>query len=205
MPVKEARFAKSRLHPPAPLSRPDLARAIALDTLEAVCRGLTPADVVVVTSDDGIAAAARTQGCAVLADPAEGLNEAIREGLKAAVDPGTAVGILLGDLPALRPADLRAGLAACAPHERAVIPDRAGGGTVLLTGAPGTRLEPQFGEGSAARHAQTAALLTPDLPHLRQDVDDLADLAAAAQLGVGRHTALVLAEAATLPGPSEGN
>lgn len=205
MPVKEARFAKSRLHPPAPLSRPDLARAIALDTLEAVCRGLAPADVVVVTSDEAIAISAQAQGCTVLADPGEGLNQAIQQGITAAERPGTAVGVLLGDLPALRPVDLQAGLAVCAPHERAVIPDRSGGGTVLLAGAPGIPLVPQFGAGSAGRHAQTATVLTPDLPHLRQDVDDLADLAAAAQLGVGRHTAQVLAEAATRLRPSHGN
>ncbi len=196
VPVKEARIAKSRLQPPAPLSRPELARAIALDTLEAVCRGLAPVDVVTVTSDEHIRGAAESLGCQVVTDPGTGLNDAILAGLQVAAAPKAAVAVLLGDLPALRPEDLLAGLSACARHERAVVPDRNGSGTVLLTARPGAPLVPSFGNGSAARHAQRAELLPLDLPRLRQDVDDLADLTAAAQLGVGPHTARVLALAA---------
>nr|WP_306238060.1 MULTISPECIES: 2-phospho-L-lactate guanylyltransferase [unclassified Ornithinimicrobium] len=196
VPVKEASIAKSRLQPPPPLSRPALARALAQDTLEAVCRGLPPADVVTVTSDDHIAAIAASLGCTVVDDPGAGLNAAVREGLQVASVPGAAVAVLLGDLPALRAEDLLAGLAACGQHERAVVPDLLGTGTVLLTGGPGVTLTPRFGTGSAARHAERAVTLALDLPRLRQDVDDLADLTAAAQLGVGPHTARVLAEAA---------
>lgn len=196
IPVKETHLAKSRLHPPAPLSRPDLARAMALDTLEAVCRGLAPADVVVVTSDVQVTSAAEHRGCVVVRDPGEGLNAAIARGLEQAQEPGSALAVMLGDLPALRAEDLRAGLSLCAAHERAVIPDHDGRGTVLLTGSPGHPPAPSFGAGSAARHAETAALLTPDLPRLRRDVDNLADLTAAVQLGVGPRTARLLAQAA---------
>lgn len=201
LPVKEARRAKTRLLAPAALSRPDLARAIALDTLEAVCRALPPGDVVTVTSDEVVAPAAAALGSRVVPDPAAGLNAAITAGLHAALSqdsaapasPGSVgVAVLLGDLPALRPQDLLAALAACAEHDRAVVPDHDGRGTVLLTGAPGILLEPRFGDGSAARHAEAATLLTPDLPRLRRDVDDLADLRAVLQLGVGRHTTRVL-------------
>jgi 2-phospho-L-lactate guanylyltransferase len=80
-----------------------------------------------------------------------------------------------------------------------VVPDAEGTGTVLLTATPGHLLAPSFGAGSAARHATGATLLTPDLPRLRQDVDDVGSLAEAVQLGVGRHTAAVLARAC-LPG-----
>lgn len=200
--MKETRLAKSRLHPPAPLSRPDLARAMALDTLEAVCRGLAPQDVLVVTSDASVAGAAEHQGCSVVPDPDGGLNAAIRCGLARAEEPGISLAVMLGDLPALRAEDLRAGLAACAAFPRAVIPDHDGAGTVLLAGSPGLPPVPRFGTGSAARHAEDAVVLTPDLPRLRRDVDDLADLTAAAQLGVGRHTARVLAEAASRRDPS---
>ena len=51
VPVQDASRAKSRLAPPSPLSRPDLARAVARDTLEQVCRTLPPGQVTVVTSD----------------------------------------------------------------------------------------------------------------------------------------------------------
>lgn len=205
VPVKEASIAKSRLQPPPPLSRPDLARAIAQDTLEAVCRGLPPADIVTVTSDDHITATAESLGCTVVNDPGAGLNAAVRRGLHLAAVPGAAVAVLLGDLPALRAEDLVAGLAACGQHERAVVPDLKGTGTVLLTGRPGVALSPSFGTDSAARHAERATVLALDLPRLRQDVDDLADLTAAAQLGVGPHTARVLAEAAAHAVTTAGN
>ena len=215
LPVKEARSAKTRLHAPAQVSRADLARAIALDTLQSVCRALPPWDVVTVTSDPVVSPAASALGARVLADPGAGLNAAIAEGIVAALDPAVrpedtrgelahgaglalvpegpvAVAVLLGDLPALRPQDLLTALAACAEHDRAVVPDHEGSGTVLLTARPGIPLEPRFGSGSAARHAEVATVLTPDLPRLRQDVDDLAALRAAVALGVGPHTTRAL-------------
>ena len=132
VPVKQAQRAKTRLRAPAPLSRPELARAIALDTLEAVCRALAPGDVVTVTSDEVVAPAAAALGCRVVADPGTGLNAAITAGIRVALSPaGTApdpnvpgpdapgVAVLLGDLPALRPEDLVTALAQCADHPRA--------------------------------------------------------------------------------------
>lgn len=204
LPIKEAQRAKTRLHPPAPLSRPDLARAVAHDTLEAVCAAVPAHDVLVVSSDPSARAAARALGAAVLHDPGAGLNAAVRAGLKAlagsdgSAGDASAVAVLLADLPALRPADLLAALASCAAHDRAVVPDADGTGTVLLTATHGSVLEPSFGTGSAARHGEHATRLDLDLPRLRCDVDDVESLAAAARLGVGRHTAAVLA-AACLP------
>jgi 2-phospho-L-lactate guanylyltransferase len=201
VPVKHADLAKTRLVPPASLSRPDLARAVARDTLEAVCRAVRPEDVVVATSDPSAQEAALELGALVEPDPGDGLNAAVRAGLlRAQGEPGAGhVAVLLGDLPALRPQDLAAALAACAAYPRSVVPDAEGTGTVLLTATPGHLLAPSFGAGSAARHATGATLLTPDLPRLRQDVDDVGSLAEAVQLGVGRHTAAVLARAC-LPG-----
>ncbi|MCK0111327.1 2-phospho-L-lactate guanylyltransferase [Ornithinimicrobium sp. F0845] len=212
VPVKQAQQAKTRLRAPAPLSRPALARAIALDTLEAVCRALPPGDVVTVTSDEVVGPAAAALGARVIPDPGAGLNAAITAGIQEAVtaSPNSwptasrshaptagpearGIAVLLGDLPALRPEDLVAALQDCADHRRAVVPDHSGSGTVLLTAAPGILPEPGFGPGSAARHGESATVLTPDLPRLRRDVDDLADLQAVIELGVGRHTAELLA------------
>lgn len=198
MPFKNTQVAKSRLHPPRPLSRPELARAIARDTLETVSASLVPGDVIVVTSDPDLHRVASDLGCTHVPDPGGGLNAAIGAGLETAdLAHGAARAVLLGDLPALDDLSLHAALALCARHESAVVADQAGTGTVLLTAAPGRPLVPRFGPGSAARHAETATLLTPDLPRLRRDVDNLEDLMAAVQLGVGPHTARVLAEAAT--------
>lgn len=193
LPVKEAQLAKTRLHAPAPLHRPDLARAIALDTLQAVCRALPPHDVVTVTSDPVVGPAATSLGSHVVPDPGAGLNAALASGIAATTGPvPVGVAVLLGDLPALRPDDLLTALAACAAHDRAVVPDHAGTGTVLLTARPGIPLEPRFGPGSAERHAADGTLLALDLPRLRRDVDDLTALRAAVALGVGPHTTRVL-------------
>lgn len=213
VPVKESSHAKSRLQPPDPLSRPELARAVAADTLAAVCRAIVPEDVTVVTADDGAASVARELGAVVVDDPGAGLDAAAVAGLVAArermvrrrrgsgaasTDDGYAV--LLGDLPALHPDDLRAALAACAAYPRAVVPDAQGTGTVLLTGISEPPV-PRFGSGSAARHAEDATLLDLDLPRLRRDVDTAADLADALALGVGPGTAAALARA-VCEGPS---
>lgn len=202
VPVKDARLAKTRLEPPPPLSRPDLARAMARDTLEAVCRALPPTDVVIVSSDEAAVRTARGLGCVVVPDPGAGLNAAVAAGLDAARTGHTGpVGVLLGDLPALRAEDLVVALAACRDHPVAVVPDAEGGGTVLLTAAPGSTLRPRFGPDSAALHADLpgAVRLPLQLPRLRRDVDDAAALGEVAALGPGRHTAALLA---TVRGPS---
>jgi len=224
VPVKGGARAKSRLHPPAGVPRAALAWAIARDCLEAVTTALPAACVHVVTADDSVARYAAGLGAVVVHDPGRGLNEAVRAGVRAAstaaahqgaallrpdggADPHgresvrEGVGVLLGDLPALRPADLLTGLRAAAVHPLAVVPDADGTGTVLLTSLQG-HLEPAFGAGSAARH--TAAghhRLELDLPRLRTDVDDDGSLRAARRLGVGAATEAVLAgPGGTLPG-----
>lgn len=211
VPVKEAGRAKSRLAPPDPLSRPDLARSVARDTLEQVCRALRPTQVTVVTSDPQAREVAERLGASVVGDPGGGLDAAVLAGLGAAGEPGSSphgaagsgswphgaggtevwLGVLLGDLPALTAAELMTALAECARHTRAVVPDAAGTGTVLLTSTDGPP-EPAFGPGSAQRHAQGATLLDLDLPRLRRDVDTWADLSEALALGVGPATRTAL-------------
>lgn len=205
VPVKDADRAKTRLEAPLPLSRPELARAVARDTVEAACAALGPAAVTVVTSDPVVSGAAAELGARVVPDPGDGLNVAVRAGWAATSADGDAQGqaggvgrqgwaAMLGDVPALRPVDLRAALAACARHPRAVVPDADGTGTVLLTSTVSPP-EPRFGSGSAARHGEDAQVLPLDLPHLRRDVDTAQDLRAALALGVGRHTMLALRRA----------
>ncbi|BCJ66927.1 hypothetical protein GCM10009779_24830 [Polymorphospora rubra] len=84
---------------------------------------------------------------------------------------------------------------------RRFLADAPGTGTVLLTAPPGVPLDPHFGVDSAARHAASGALpLTGGWPTLRRDVDTPADLAAAADLGLGRHSAALVPAAAARPG-----
>ena len=204
VPVKGGAAAKSRLHPPAGVSRAELAFAIARDCLTAACRGMPPGRVHVVTSDPAVAAEAQSLGAWVVSDPGGGLNAAVSAGLDALSSvPRTGrhgVAVLLGDLPALVGDDLVAALAAAAAYDRAVVPDADGTGTVLLTARSGA-LVPSFGVGSAGRHAAAGhRRLDLDRPRLRTDVDDDRSLEVAAALGLGSATAACLAgRSATLP------
>ncbi|WP_152186909.1 2-phospho-L-lactate guanylyltransferase, partial [Segeticoccus rhizosphaerae] len=158
VPVKDQAHAKSRLHPPDGVERAALAHAFALDTLSAVFATLPPAHVVVVSSDAAIRTFAEGRGARVEADPAAGLNLALRQGLRRiAEEPFSGgTGLLLGDLPALRPEDLEQALVECAKHPRSVVPDATGEGTVLLAAQRRGDLEPRFGPGSARAHAERA-------------------------------------------------
>jgi 2-phospho-L-lactate guanylyltransferase len=108
--------------------------------------------------------------------------------------------VVLGDHPALRPAEVRTALAAVAGVDHAVVPDAAGTGTALLTLPAGAGSPTAFGEDSAHAHERLGYVRhAPPVPGLRQDVDDAAGLAAATLLGLGPHTTAALARA-TLPG-----
>jgi 2-phospho-L-lactate guanylyltransferase len=188
VPVKPAGSGKSRLEGAA-AARQELARAIALDTIAAAAQ---VARVVVVTADDGIAACL-DGGVAVIADPGAGLNAAVAAGA-AAAGVGTWRAALLGDVPALRPADLAAALEAAARYERAVVGDADGTGSTLVTAAPGVPWQSAFGPDSFRRHLELGftALPISDASTLRHDVDTPAQLATAVALGLGPRTAAVL-------------
>lgn len=200
IPVKGQATAKSRLHPPLGVARADLAHALALDTITAAAACLQPHHLFVVTSDGPTATFVRGLGGTVIGDLGHGLNPAISLGI-AHVDrvlgPGPTA-VLLGDLPALRTADLVAALAACADHSRALVPDAEGTGTVLLSALSPGDLHPRFGPGSALAHGPDYVQLNLNLPSLRTDVDDDQGLRDAMLIGVGRRTALVLG--AVVPG-----
>jgi 2-phospho-L-lactate guanylyltransferase len=207
IPVKGAPEAKSRLRVEPGIARAELARAMALDTIEAALASPVVDSVLVVTSDVHVAAGATAAGARVEPDPGTGLNDAVRRGrdLLAADLPtgggdGAAdsdgdgrIAVLLADLPALRAADLTAALAACGRHPSAYVPDAEGTGTVLLTAVSAALLEPAFGAGSAQRHDQASQREELQLPRLRRDVDLAAGLEEARALGVGRRTSAVLA------------
>lgn len=194
VPVKCQWTAKSRLYPPAGVARADLAHAIALDTLAAAVASIPADQLIVVTSDEHTATFVRDEGGFVLPDPDDGLNSAIRLGIshvERVLGPGPTA-VLLGDIPTLRPLDLTVALAACAGHQRALVPDASGSGTVLLAARPPGDLDPRFGPGSAREHSRDCVRLDLDLPALRTDVDDDQGLRLAIAIGVGRHTAVVL-------------
>lgn len=194
IPVKPSARGKSRLDVPG-VDRVALARAIALDTIEAANACDAVAKVVVVTDDGGlILQALDIPGLRFVSEgePA-GLDAAVAQGMTTA--EGMPRAALLGDLPALRPADLSEALEAAASVDRGVVADAEGTGSTLVTTGPGVPWESSFGDGSYERHVAQgcAPLAIREDSTLRRDVDDAAQLTAAERLGLGARTAALLA------------
>ena len=233
IPVKDAAVGKSRLARALAgvefgagvgsahrADRETIGRALARDTLRAACLTVGPARVVLVTADEVIAAEFRDHGVTTVRDAGVGLNAAVTLGL-ARTPPGGRVAVLLGDLPALTPADLGHALEAASAHGQSFVPDADGSGTVLRasSGGPVGHFTPRFGPGSAARHAADgaarrqeaqdvavgAARLEPDLPRLRTDVDDLRSLVRVLELGAGPSTTAALGSLDLLGWAHAGN
>ncbi|RVW05414.1 2-phospho-L-lactate guanylyltransferase [Rhodococcus xishaensis] len=216
--VKELRVAKSRLAESLSSDdRTDLVAAMLHDTLDTLV-GAGIADdpfsgITVVTPDPAVAAIAEAHGVRHWPDPdpdparthteESGLNAALvaaEAGLTSDPD-ATDLVALQADLPALRAGELLDALAAARRVGRAIVVDHAGTGTAALFACGiGGSLDPRFGSDSAARHiASGARALEGDWPGLRQDVDTVADLEAAARLGLGPATAAVLDRIACTP------
>jgi 2-phospho-L-lactate guanylyltransferase len=193
IPVKPSARGKSRLDVPG-VVRVELARAIALDTIEAAASCASVGQVVVVTDDGGLVMQAfDIPGLRFVSDEkAEGLDAAIALGAETA--EGMPRAALLGDVPALRPEDLAAALDAAAAVDRGVVADAEGTGTTLVTARAGVMWSSSFGDGSFARHMSLGCvpLSIPDASTLRRDVDTAGQLEAAEQLGLGRRTAALL-------------
>jgi 2-phospho-L-lactate/phosphoenolpyruvate guanylyltransferase len=197
IPVKRLAVAKTRLGPLAGACRELLALAFAADTVTAAFASPAVASVYVVTDDARARVALRRLGAVMVPDiPDAGINPALRYGgrLAAQQHPGLGLAALSADLPALRPAELTYALAAASTHSSAVVSDAAGTGTTLYAAATLEAFAPAYGAGSLQRHLAVGAHRLPDagLDSLRRDVDTPADLADAARLVVGRHTAAVL-------------
>jgi 2-phospho-L-lactate guanylyltransferase len=192
VPVKRLSLAKTRLSSYGDSGRQSLALAFAADVVEAAVQ---VAAVLVVTDDEQAAAALSALGAQVVADdPDAGLNPALEHGgeLLRAGHPSIGVATLSADLPCVRPDDLRAALAQVGAGERGFVADVEGSGTTLLAAGPGAALLPAFGAGSRAGHLAGGAVELTGAPGLRRDVDTPADLVAAVELGLGRHTAAVV-------------
>ena len=178
IPVRDAASAKSRLAAEggadADARRASLAAAIALDTVSAARAAREVGELIVVGS-----LPERVDGVRVIDDPGFGLLVAIGAGL-AAADPAMPTAVLLGDLPALQPADLDAALVAASEHHWAFVPDAEGEGTTLVVAAAGLPHSLRFGADSAEQHrdAGYVELDVPERSGLRRDVDTLEQLAA---------------------------
>lgn len=200
VPVKVAKAGKTRLSGVLDdRARAALVRAMALDTIDAALAASGVGHVLVVTADPELRAQARRFGLVDEPVPsaASPLDAAVLAGVSAARArvPGVSVGILLGDLPALRPVDLDAALDLASAAPLGFVADAEGTGTTMLTAARGATPLPHFGAGSAAAHAAAGhvPLSVARASSLRRDVDLPADLAEIARLELGVRTGALLA------------
>jgi 2-phospho-L-lactate guanylyltransferase len=195
VPVKPPALGKSRLTGLRDDERRELARAFALDTVQAAAATPGVDAVLVVTDDFRLASQMRALGCEVMPDgTTDDLNETLVQAAAEVVRrwPGAVPVALCADLPGLRPVELAGVLADVARHvaagTAAFVRDRAGTGTTMYA-APADRFAPAFGVDSAARHGSAGAVeVGSGAASVRADVDDLADLDAALVTGVGPHT-----------------
>jgi len=191
VPVKPPAVGKSRLGLSSDRRR-ELAAAFALDTVTACLATGAVAQVLAVTDDAAFARDLAAAGCAVLPDgPSGDLNTSLVLAVAEAARrwPELRPVAVCADLPALRTDDLAEALAAAASHESAFVSDTSGAGTTMYTATADAFL-PRFGPDSRAAHLEGGAIeIAGLLPSLRQDVDDLVDLARADALGLGPHTA----------------
>ena len=172
IPVKGS-VGKSRLD--AGDARAALAVAFARDAITAAC------------------AAASVDRIEVVDDPGTGLLTAIQAGV-ATLEPDAPAAVMLGDLPALTADSLDAALRLAERESRSYVADALATGTTMLAATRADALRPRFGPGSADLHRSAGHVELPVAPDsgLRVDVDELADLHLAIDLGVGEHTRAVL-------------
>lgn len=190
VPVKALGAAKSRLRADRPLGDiSGLALAFAVDTVTAALAAASVREVVVVSSDPDVAERMRALGARLVADPGSGLDAAASAGIAACDGP---IAVLTGDLPALRPTELDAALRRAESSPLAVVPDREGSGTTMITAHEPGSLHPRFGVGSHARHVAAGHVDIDAGESLRADVDTEHDLRHAVGLGVGPATVAAL-------------
>jgi len=198
IPIKPAEVAKTRLRGAtgAEATHARLVLALQRDTVAAVLAAAsldpTVAGVYVLSAEPPEWLAA---GVSVLRDLGGGLNAALDT---AAADvrarhPGEGVAALVADLPALRAAEFVEVLRAARSHRRSFVPDASGRGTTMLIAGRGQPLDPAFGPDSAIRHRSSGAVELAAGLGARTDVDTAEDLQRCLELGVGSHTAQMVA------------
>lgn len=195
VPIRDPKTGKSRLKT---AEHTALATAIAQDTLTAAAACTSVSRLLLITDDDAWTSSLATAPSPtadifeVTLQAQPGLNSAVLQGLAAARSaPATPTAVLLGDLPALRPADLEEALAAAADLPRGFVADAQGTGTTLITAHDAADHTPQFGPDSARRHRNHGyvELDVPASSALHVDVDRIEDLQRAASLSLGPVTA----------------
>jgi 2-phospho-L-lactate guanylyltransferase len=192
VPVKDLRGTKSRL---APILDPGARAGLTLYMMGCVVTAIGEAgveDVCVVSPDRIVLNEAQGRSATPLVQESRGLNPALEEGRRRALDLG--VGTLLvfpADLPLLDAADVRAVLEVSEGASVVISPDGARSGTNALLVRPPGALPFAFGPDSFEAHLEAARgrgleVRVCERPHLAFDLDTAGDLARLKKSGVAR-------------------
>jgi 2-phospho-L-lactate/phosphoenolpyruvate guanylyltransferase len=184
VPVKDLWGTKSRLKP---ILDPAARAGLTVYMMGRVISALREAEVgeiCVVSPDRIVLDEAQKRGAAPLRQKSRGLNPALEEGRRWAMDRDvSALLVLPADLPLLEPHDVRAVLESAPDAPSAVIsPDGTRAGTNALLLRPPDALPFAFGPGSYQVHLRSARERGLDVrvcerPHLAFDLDTVEDLA----------------------------
>ena len=158
LPVKPWALSKSRLRL-GDADRRLLARAFALDVLEAITASTVIDRLVVVTAEPELGGVASRLGAVVLADrplvSPEALDIAVDAGRRWAMAhfPTSGVIVLPSDLPALTSLVLDHAVSRMAKYRQAYVPDSSGFGTTVVWARTPEQLHTTYGTNSAMRHS----------------------------------------------------
>ncbi len=193
VPVKDLWGTKSRL---APVLDPGARAGLTLYMMGRVVRAILEAgivDVCVVSPDRMVLEEAKRRGATPLVQESRGLNPALEEGRRRALELGASTLLVLpADLPLLDAEDVLAVLQEAGEGSSAVIsPDGALSGTNALLIQPPDVLPFAFGADSFEAHLGAArrrglAVRVCERPHVAFDLDTAGDLASLGKPGVAR-------------------
>lgn len=193
VPVKDLWGTKSRL---APVLDPGARAGLTLYMMGRVVRAILEAgivDVCVVSPDRMVLEEAERRGATPLVQESRGLNPALEEGRRRALELGASTLLVLpADLPLLDAEDVLAVLQEAGEGSSAVIsPDGALSGTNALLIQPPDVLPFAFGADSFEAHLGAArrrglAVRVCERPHVAFDLDTAGDLASLGKPGVAR-------------------
>ena len=192
VPVKELRGTKSRL---APILDPGARAGLTLYMMGRVIAAIKEAGVetvCVVSPDRIVLGEAQGRGATPLLQESRGLNPALEEGRRRALELGASTLLVFpADLPLLEAEDVRAVLEAAEGQSVVIAPDGARSGTNALLVHPPDALPFAFGPDSFEAHLEAARGRCLDVrvcerSHLAFDLDTAGDLARLKKSGAAR-------------------
>lgn len=190
VPVKDWRGTKSRL---APILDPGARAGFTLYMMGRVVAAIRSSgveDVCVVSPDRIVLSEAQRRGAVPLVQESRGLNPALEEGRRRALELGASTLLIFpADLPLLEEGDVRAVLQASEGQAVVISPDGTRSGTNALLTRPPDALPFAFGLDSFEAHLEAARKRGLDVQicersHLAFDLDTAEDLARLKKSGV---------------------